>query len=104
MHKTNLVAILNRKDSDNFSKLAKGRGVTKRDLFLEALVQFQNQITKKKHYEFKHQEIDRLSDSGYSIVVFEYTFIEIEELREKFNIGRNRLLREIICEYLDKSQ
>jgi hypothetical protein len=54
MNKTNLVAIVNRKDSDHFSKLAKEKGVTKRDLFLEVLAQFKNQIARKKFYEFKH--------------------------------------------------
>ena len=101
MNQTNIVALLSRKSIEKFSSLIKERGLTQRDVFLEALSHFKNLLSQKKHYEFKHQDIDRINNSLYTIVVFEYTFLEVEELRKKFDIGSNRLLREIICEYLD---
>ena len=100
MYKTNIVAFLSSKDIKNFTKFFRKKRITKRELFLEALAHFQNQISGNKHYKLKHQDIDRIQDSAYGIVVFEDTFTEVKELNKKFKIGRNRLLREIICEYL----
>ena len=100
MYRTNLVALLSKKDLKKFSELVKERGMAKRDIFLEALTHFKKQILKSNQHKFKYQDIDRVKDSTYTIVVFDDIFEEVDKLGKKFNIGRNRLMREIICEYL----
>ncbi len=102
MYKTNQVVLLSEKDIEHFNRVMSKKGVLKKDLISEALSNFKKKLLKSKPYELKHQEIDRIKDLAFIITLFEDTLEEVKELCEKFKIGRNRMLREVICEYLDR--
>ena len=87
---------------DRLERECQKRGLSRRDLFMEAFQQFSKKNRKTKNYTPKHEEIDRVRSFNYSVRMFPETIDELNNLSEQLSIQRSVLVREIVCEYVNE--
>ena len=104
MFKTVFVTRLNPGDSERFSSLYLDKPALKRDVFLEALIQFKQKNARKNSYHLKHTNIVKINSEVFQIQLFDDIADKIKDLAAKFNVNRSALIREIICEYLQNNK
>lgn len=104
MYKVNITTLLPPKTRQQFVNIAKAKGITQRALFLDAFLNFKKELTTPNTYSNKHQDVDRLFDIITTIIIFEETLTEIDEVAEKLDISRRAATREIICEYFNTNK